>query len=237
MSWDYDDAQERKEELRRELTRRKKKGEVFTAFEAPAGRKLTHTFWGQAWCRHLESYADYEYRLPRGRSYLRQGHVYNLEITPGRATAAVAGSELYEVAITLPSLKATAWKKLKKASHGQVASLLDLLSGTLGDGVMKTITDPKTGLFPTPREIRLSCTCPDHADLCKHCAAVLYGVGVLFDRQPDLFFVLRGVDPAELITASAQTLSAAPSSSETLADADLGDVFGIEMGPNPEGSK
>jgi hypothetical protein len=232
MSWDaYDEARERRETLKAELERRRKKGEVFEPLVAPRGTgHLVRNFWGKAWCRHLESYQDYESRLPRGRSYLRQGHVYNLVIDPGSVSAQVAGSSLYDVQVTVRALAEPDWNDLQAACAGQVGSLLDLLAGKLGDGVLRVVSDPDRGLFPKPGEIRFSCNCPDWADLCKHAAAVLYGVAVKFDTDPALFFRLRGVDPMEIISKGAQTaLVSPPAGGPGLEDADLGALFGIEL--------
>jgi uncharacterized Zn finger protein len=232
MSWYYyEDTRAIKAELQREIAKRKKRGERFEPLTVPAGsRKLAHTFWGKAWCDHLESHSDYEYRLPRGRSYLRQGNVYNLAIEPGVITAAVAGSALYEVRVTIQPLAKAAWKSLKKDCAGQVSSLLDLLAGRLGDGMLRAIADPARGLFPKPKEIHLSCSCPDYADMCKHVAAVLYGVGVKLDSAPDLFFVLRSVDPSELLAKTArEELDRAQGADTALAGEDLSALFGIDL--------
>ena len=231
MSWyQYTDAREAKKRVRREIAKREKRGEAFVVLEAPGGNsKLAKSFWGKAWNDHLESYSDYEYRLPRGRSYLRQGNVFNLAIQPGEVTSVVAGSELYDVSVTIGPLAASRWSEIKERCKGQVASMLDLLAGKLGDGVMKIITHHEDGLFPEPRDIRFSCTCPDHAEMCKHVAATFYGVGVRLDTQPDLFFVLRSVDPTELISASGSAIAAPPSTDDALAGEDLSALFGIDL--------
>jgi uncharacterized Zn finger protein len=232
MAWDYYDAEEQKDRVRMQIFKRTKAGERFECLSAPQGsKKLVQTFWGASWCKHLESHSDYEHRLPRGRSYLRQGNVYNLAIEAGRVTATVAGSRLYEVSVKIQPLAKAAWADLKAKCAGQVPSLLDLLSGRLGDGVLRAITDPEEGLFPKPREIRFSCTCPDHADMCKHVAAALYGVGVQLDAKPDLFFVLRSVDPSELLASAAnETLAQAQQADAALQGEDLSALFGIELG-------
>jgi uncharacterized Zn finger protein len=232
MAWNYYHDQDEKARVQRDIERRRKRGEFFEALAAPAGNsKLVKAFWALSWCKHLESHSDYEHRLPRGRSYLRQGNVYNLAIEPGKVTAIVAGSELYEVCVTFEPLTAEAWNALKADCAGKVASLLDLLSGRLGDGVLRAISDPDRGLFPKPREIRLSCTCPDHADMCKHVAAVLYGVGVQLETKPELFFDLRSVDPAELLsTTASDTLAQAQGADAALAGEDLSALFGIDLG-------
>ena len=231
MSWyNYSDAAEQKAKTQRDLEKRRKRGEKYEAFVAPEGRKLAVNFWGQAWCRHLETYCGYESRLPRGRSYLRAGHVYNLAVEQGVITAEVAGSSLYEVDVRITPLKTSAWARIKEACQGEVASLLDLLGGKLGDHVMQVVVNPEDGLFPGRKEIRHQCSCPDAADLCKHQAAVLYAVGVLFDRDPRFFFELRGVDPSELIASSAAVLGAiADQSGGDLGGEDLSALFGIEL--------
>lgn len=232
MSWySYEDAHETKTSVQREIEKRIRRGEEFRQLTIPTkGVKIATTFWGQAWCNQLETYHDYENRLPRGRSYLRQGNVYNLEIEPGLVSAIVAGSSLYEVAVRITPLLKPDWERLKEDCAGQVGSLLDLLGGRLGDGVLRAITDPHRGLFPQSKEIRFSCTCPDHAEMCKHVAAALYGVGAKLDQAPDLFFVLRSVDPSELLSNTAKdALGALESVDEALAGEDLSALFGIEL--------
>jgi uncharacterized Zn finger protein len=236
MSWySYDDGRETKAGVQHEIERRRKRGEPFNQLNLPTkGLKIATTFWGKAWCNQLETYRDYESRLPRGRSYLRQGNVYNLEIEPGFVTAIVAGSSLYEVGVRIESLLKTDWERFKQECAGQVLSLLDLLGGKLGEGVLRAITDPGRGLFPKSKEIRFSCTCPDHANMCKHVAAVLYGVAAKLDSAPDLFFVLRSVDPSELLGATAKhALNTLESADAALAGEDLGALFGIELADIP----
>jgi uncharacterized Zn finger protein len=228
MSWYYyDDGRERKERLRREIQR---EGKLKPVTVPQGNRKLATTFWGKAWCNHLETHSDYEYRLPRGRSYLRQGNVYNLKIQAGSVSAAVAGSSLYDVRITIRPLAKDAWQRIKTECAGHVGSLLDLLSGRLGDGVLRAVTDRERGLFPNPGEMKPVCSCPDYADLCKHAAAVLYGVGAMLDTSPDLFFLLRSVDPAGLLADTArEALAETQRTDDALAGEDLSTLFGISL--------
>jgi uncharacterized Zn finger protein len=196
------------------------------------GRKIARTFWGEAWCDHLESFSDYENRLPRGRTYVRNGSVCHLEIREGEVQAKVAGSELYNLHIRIKTLPAKKWTAMKQRCAGRVGSLLELLQGKLSNHVMQVVTDRKQGLFPLPREISLDCDCPDWAVMCKHVAAVLYGVGARLDEQPELLFKLRGVDHEELIDADAEAAVSAATSrgrSKRLSDDDLSDVFGIDL--------
>jgi uncharacterized Zn finger protein len=198
------------------------------------GRKIAKSFWGQSWCDHLESFSDYENRLPRGRSYVRNGSVCHLAMAKGRVEAKVSGSELYDVKVTIKTLPSAKWTSLKGRCSGEIGSLLELLQGRLSDRVMEVVTHREQGLFPLPGEMSFTCSCPDSARMCKHVAAVLYGVGARLDDKPELLFALRGVDHEELIAADAEKAVAAATSrgkSKRLADSDLGEVFGIELAP------
>jgi uncharacterized Zn finger protein len=194
-----------------------------------AGSKIAHTFWGQAWCKHLESFSDFANRLPRGRTYARHGAVIDLQLTRGKITAQIMGSQLYQAAITVTPLAPAHWQAIKQACAGKIDSLVELLQGRLSDAVMRVITHRDEGLFPQPGEIALECSCPDWADLCKHLAAVLYGVGARLDTQPELLFLLRGVDHLELVEQAASAGAQAAKGGAGMAESDLADVFGIEI--------
>jgi uncharacterized Zn finger protein/DNA-binding XRE family transcriptional regulator len=204
------------------------------------GRKIAQSFWGQAWCDHLEKFSDYENRLPRGRSYIRNGSVCHLEIAEGAVKAMVSGSELYNVNIEIKKLPDKKWASVKKRCAGQIGSLLELLQGKLSKSVMAVVTDRDQGLFPHPGEISLHCSCPDWAVMCKHVAAVLYGVGARLDEKPDLLFLLRGVDHEELITAdaglAAVSSASQPDGAMRIAESELSHLFGIEMTVEEKGA-
>ena len=199
------------------------------------GRAIASTFWGKAWCSNLESYSDYENRLPRGRSYVRNGSVIDLQITGGKIEALVQGSDLYKISLSITALAAKRWETFTKASAGKITNLLDLLQGRLSKEILADITAKGSGLFPAPAEIKLGCSCPDWAEMCKHVAAVLYGVGARLDTKPELFFTLRGVDMQDLITAASATATApiAAAGDDTLAGADLAEIFGVEIETTP----
>ena len=196
------------------------------------GRQIAFTFWGQAWCDHLEQFSDYENRLPRGRSYVRNGSVCHLEIAEGVVRAMVMGSYMYDVTVKIDPLPAPQWRDLKIRCAGQIGSLLELLQGRLSDRVMAEVCDLDRGLFPQPPQIHLTCSCPDWAVMCKHVAAVLYGVGARLDEQPQLLFVLRGVNHEALLGAEAGRVVTTKADSDgrrRIAQQDLGDVFGIDL--------
>jgi uncharacterized Zn finger protein len=196
------------------------------------GRKIAKSFWGEAWCDHLESFSDFENRLPRGRTYVRNGSVCHLAIAKGSIEAKVVGSELYTVKISIKTLPGKKWRAIKGRCSGRIGSLLELLQGKLSDHVMEVVTDRQNGLFPLPKEISLRCSCPDWAVMCKHVAAVLYGVGARLDTKPELLFTLRGVNHENLIQADAEKAVAAATSrgkSKRLAAAEIGEVFGIDL--------
>jgi uncharacterized Zn finger protein len=221
--------------VERELEKRRQAGEALRP-EVPAHeRNLSTTFWGQSWNRNLMSYSDYESRMPRGRTIFRSGKVMDLTIAGGRITSLVAGSHLYEVQIRVAPLEEEVWAALKKKCQGKVGGLVELLSGELSDEVMKEVTSREGGLFPSPGELKLGCTCPDFAGLCKHLAATLYAVGSRLDTQPALVFTLRGVDPQELTARDAKEAVAHltapagvdPRRAAALEGMDLTDVFGL----------
>ena len=200
------------------------------------GRAIAKTFWGKAWCDNLEAYRDFAYRLERGRKYVRHRCVVDLSIRAGRVDAVVQGSSLYNVKVKVEPLPEERWTKLKRATVGQIGSAIDLLQGKLSDAVIQRLIDLDTGLFPAPDEIRMSCSCPDGAGCCKHVAAALYGVGHRLDTKPDLLFVLRNLDPAELIAhaASADALTAGSGDAAEVAGDDLDDIFGLSLGDDED---
>ena len=195
----------------------------------PMGRTIASSFWGKAWCEHLEKFSDYENRLPRGRTYLRNGSVWHLDVLAGRIEARVRGTDLYRVVINVDPLAPSVWKAVKERSRGQIGSILELLQGRLSVRVMAVVCDRDKGIFPAPREIHLSCSCPDWAVMCKHVAAVLYGVGHRLDERPELLFTLRDVDASELIAAQVAVPTDGAVVEGTLGDESLEEIFGIEL--------
>jgi uncharacterized Zn finger protein len=194
-------------------------------------RPIAATFWGKAWCDNLDRYADFANRLPRGRTYLRNGSVLDLAIAGGRVEAYVAGSELYRVTVGIAPLAKTHWRRIVTRCTGRIGSLVGLLRGELSNDVLAVLTHGKEGLFPEPREMTLDCSCPDWAGVCKHVAAVLYGVGIRLDARPELFFVLRQVDQADLLSSatSGSVARRRPAPGKRIADDRLSAVFGIEL--------
>jgi uncharacterized Zn finger protein len=196
------------------------------------GRSITKTFWGNAWCENLQRYSDYANRLPRGRTYVRNGSVLDLQITTGAIHACVCGSKLYDVQLKVAPVGKARWKSICNDCAGAIDSLVELLQGRLSQRVMERICRQSEGLFPTPEEMQLTCTCPDWADMCKHVAAVLYGVGTRFDNQPELLFRLRAVDEMELIanaSAATRLVKQAPATARLLDAEDLSAIFGLEI--------
>jgi uncharacterized Zn finger protein len=227
----YVPVAERRRQAERKLAKLKKKDEV-TAPVIIEGRVVAKSFWGQSWCTNLERYSDYENRLPRGRTYVRNGSVLDLRIAKGEVAAMVAGSDLYKVKVTIAPVKPSRWKAICRDCAGTIDSLVELLQGRLAKGVMDRVCREGDGLFPAPAEIKLSCSCPDWADMCKHVAAVLYGVGARLDQTPQLLFVLRGVDENELLGGAGPDISLSKSvgsQAKMLDDTDMAALFGLEM--------
>ena len=228
MQWrKYVPVAARRAKALREMNKLRKKGKDILPIEIE-GRTIARSFWGKRWCEHLESFSDYANRLPRGRTYVRNGSVCHLAIQPGRIEAIVSGSELYDVTIRIDKLKAAVWKSVKTRCSGQIGSMLELLQGKLSQQVMGVVTDRERGLFPKPGEIGFDCSCPDWASMCKHVASVLYGVGSRLDDLPESLFLLRGVDTAELI-ATEMALPGDAATDDALADDALAGIFGIDL--------
>jgi uncharacterized Zn finger protein len=240
----YIPVAERRRLAAKKIAKLKRAGRMISPVEI-AGRKITTTFWGNAWSQNLESYSDYANRLPRGRTYVRNGSLVDLQIEGGRVQALVSGSEIYEVDIEIKRLAKARWIKVKDQCAGQIASLVEMLQGSISKGVMEIVTRKGTGLFPAPREISFDCTCPDWATMFKHVASALYGVGIRLDHRPELLFTLRGVDPVEMVDAAIDRPMPASRSRSggRLESGELSSVFGVDIvnvadaGPNTAASR
>ena len=239
----YVPVAERRRKAKLAMERLQKKGHAVSPVRIE-GRAIANTFWGKAWCANLERYRDYENRIERGRTYVRNGSVVDLQIVPCEVTATVSGSRLYNVKIRIAHLPARQWASISADCAGGIDSVVELLQGRFAKGVMERICRQCDGLFPTPAEIRFSCTCPDPASMCKHVAAVLYGVGARLDVQPELLFRLRAVDETDLIAqidSAIPLATTASSSGKLLGTDDLSALFGFELAesdipPEPAGS-
>jgi uncharacterized Zn finger protein len=236
MSWDgdwpdYVPVAERRRRAARQVAKLARKGQA-VAPVVIEGRAIASTFWGKAWCNNLENYQDFATRLPRGRSYVRNGSVLDLQIAACEVTAMVNGSSVYRTSVNIDAVPARHWRSVCKDCAGAIDSLVELLQGRLSQGVMERICRQGGGLFPTPEQIRFQCSCPDYAFMCKHVAAVLYGVGARLDKRPELLFRLRGVDEQDLlarIDTSLPMAKAAPASGKVLKAHDLSALFGLDM--------
>jgi uncharacterized Zn finger protein len=227
----YVPVAEKRRQAQHKLAKLRKRGQSVAPVTIE-GRTIAKTFWGKSWCANLERYGDYATRIPRGRTYVRNGSVLDLQIARGEILAMVAGSSLYKIKITIAPVKAAQWKAICRDCAGAIDSLVELLQGRMAKGIMDRVCRERDGLFPSPEEIKLSCSCPDWADMCKHVAAALYGVGARLDEKPQLLFVLRGVDENELLVNAGQDLAlakAAPGAARLLDDSDVATLFGLEM--------
>lgn len=232
MRWrKYVPVAARRAKAKRKMDKLRKQGETLEPIEI-AGRAIARTFWGKLWCEHLENFSDYDNRLPRGRTYVRNGSVCHLGVEEGSVDALVSGSSLYKVKVSISRLGKAQWEAIKEKSKGQIGSLLELLTGKLSDHVMEIVSDHKEGLFPKEKEMTFSCSCPDWAVMCKHVAAVLYGIGSRLDARPELLFKLRGVDAGELVTTELNTTTT--ETDDLLADEGLSDLFGIDLDTTPD---
>ena len=227
----YVPVAERRRKAERAMEKRRKAGHPVAPVTI-TGRAIATTFWGQAWCDNMEGYHDYENRLPRGRTYVRNGSVVDLQIAQGQVTAVVSGSELYNVTITIKETPKPHWRSICTDCAGGIDSLVELLQGRFSKGVMERLCRQQGGLFPRPSDIRFSCSCPDVASMCKHVAAVLYGVGARLDDKPELLFRLRAVDEKELVAHIDTALPMSkhgPAAGRVLDGDDVSALFGLDM--------
>ena len=201
------------------------------------GRSIAKTWWGKSWNLNLERYADYSNRIGRGRSYVRHGAVLDLQIDSGKVESLVQGtrSKPYSVGIKIKAINKKIWQGIKADCKGKLDSLQGLLTGKFPKTLGEIFTVQGKGLFPSPKEIEFSCSCPDWAYMCKHVAATLYGIGSRLDEDPALFFKLRKVKMKDLITQAVEDETrkllkkAKKKTGRIIAESDLADVFGIEM--------
>jgi uncharacterized Zn finger protein len=233
FSWKpYVSAAARRQAADRTVAKMQKDGQMLAPVAASRGA-IAKSFWGKAWCRNLERYSDYSSRLPRGRTYLRNGSVIDLKIGAGEVTAQVMGSSLYRIKVSIREVAAAHWQGIARDCARSIDTLVELLQGQLSTAVMERITRVGTGLFPSPTEISFSCSCPDSAAMCKHVAATLYGIGARLDSAPELLFGLRKVDAQELIARAGEGGTPSqnqPDTARVLDSSKLADVFGIEFG-------
>lgn len=227
----YVSVAERRRNAAREVEKLRKKGHRVAPVTIE-GRAIATTFWGKAWCENLESYHDFETRLPRGRTYVRNGSVIDLQMAPREVKALVSGSMIYKVTIRIGAVPKAQWQSICRDCSGGIDSLVELLQGRLSKGVMERICRQDMGLFPKPAEIDFDCSCPDFASMCKHIAAVLYGVGARLDKEPELLFRLRAVDEKDLIAGVDKALplsKKAPAAKKVLRADDVSALFGLDM--------
>lgn len=223
------------EELRRKAE--KNRGKSGKAMEPVLilGREIAKTWWGKAWCDNLERYADYQNRIGRGKSYVRAGAVIDLKMEGGEINARVQGSRKtpYKIEVSIAPMPETRYRAALKSLGNRIENLEALVNGDFPLDMKSLFTDPKIGLFPNPREIHFTCSCPDWADMCKHVAAVLYGIGSRLDQNPLLFFNMRGIDVGDFIQRSVEEKlrsmlkNADTNSPRIIKDQALEDIFGV----------
>lgn len=199
------------------------------------GRTIASSWWGKAWNTNLESYSDYANRIGRGRSYVRNHAVLDLKIRQGTVEALVqgSGSRPYQVTVSIDELGKKRWSKLVELCNHRIESMEKLIEGNFPRELEQLFKEKAYGLFPSPGEIHFSCSCPDYAYMCKHVAAVLYGIGARLDKDPLLFFTLRNVDIQDLIKRSVESRlehmmkHAGTKTERVMPEDEMHDVFGI----------
>lgn len=231
---EYIPVAQKKVEVKKQIEKLKKKNTNLEPIIIE-GKNIANTWWGKAWNKNLENYADYSNRISRGRSYVRMGAVLDLKIETGIVKALVQGSEKkpYEIEIRITALSNDKWDSILKLCNHKIDNLAELVEGKFPKELEEIFTLKGKGLFPTDKEIKFSCSCYDWADMCKHVTAVLYGIGARFDDDPTLFFKLRNIDFEVLlkktIEQKMQSLlkNSDKKSNRVLDDDDISGLFGI----------
>lgn len=224
----YISQAERKKQAKKKVTVLQKKG-IQVDPVVIEGRAIAKTFWGKSWCDNLENYSDYENRLPRGRTYVRNGSVIDLKITAGKLLSLVSGSDIYKVQIDIKPIQHSRWDYLVQNCNKKITSVFELLQGKFSKSVMEIVTEKKNGLFPLQNDLKFSCSCLDFASMCKHVAATLYGAGARLDEKPDLLFILRGVDSNDLITSVDVNKFTNKSNNSKIKSEDISKLFNIDL--------
>ncbi len=237
MSWGYFEyvpVAKKKADIEKPLEKLKKKNpNIFPVIIE--GKKIANTWWGIAWNKNLESYADYSNRIRRGRYYVKNGMVLDLRISSGYISGLVKGSSSrpYKVEIRIDKLSAEKWDSIFEKCSRKINNMEDLINGKFPKEFEEIFLQKGSGLFPSPREINLDCDCPDWAEMCKHIAAVLYGIGARLDSNPLMFFELRGIDYKELVKKSMDEKisnmlkNAENKSDRIIEDKNILDLFGV----------
>lgn len=239
MDYKYTTNEEKRKKSQKSIEKLKKKKVELLPIKIE-GRNIAKTWWAKAWNDNLESYSDFSNRIGRGRSYVRNGSVIDLKITNGKINALVQGTKAkpYKITITIKPIEKQIWDEIIKECVGKIESLEELIEGKFPKDLAELFTQKGNGLFPTPKDIHLNCSCPDYAYMCKHIAATLYGVGSRLDDNPSLFFTLRNVNIDDLISHSlnekSETLleKSETKSERVLDDEDVLGMFGIDMEDN-----
>jgi uncharacterized Zn finger protein len=233
---EYESVASKREKAKKKLAELRKKNPNIKPVSIE-GNIISQSWWGKAWNSNLEQYADFANRMGRGRSYVRNGAVLDLQIENGKIHALVQGSNSkpYSVTISITPLKKTIWNSIRTKCEGKLESVEELIMGRFPKALSEIFTKKSNGLFPSPKEIKFECSCPDWASMCKHVAAVLYGVSARLDNDPSLFFILRNTDMNKLISQTLENKSqkllkkAKLKSTRIIKEEDLSSMFGIEM--------
>ncbi len=209
-------------------------------------KTISKSWWGQAWCKNLERYADWENRIARGKTYAKYNTIVDLQINGGKISAKVQGAAWspYEINIVIDPLSEKKCKEISKEISGQIKDLESLLAGKFPKN-LKALFFTEGYLFPNPREIHFSCSCPDYAKMCKHTIAALYGIGARLDTNPLYFFQMRGIDVdlfmARVIGDKVGSMleNADVKSKRIMQNVDLLQMFGVEsdFSPVPQSKK
>jgi len=232
--YEYETVQQKIARAKKQLETLKKKNPDISPVVIN-GSTIAKSWWGRAWTKNLETYADYANRIGRGRSYVKNGMILDLKIEEGAVRALVSGrgTKPYSVACSIKPFSKAKLDSLAKLCNRKINSLEELVEGKFPQSLVDLFTKSEQGLFPLSKEITFSCSCPDSAYMCKHVSAVLYAIGARFDSDPTLFFKLRSVEFGLFIAKTVDEKmgdmlkNAGKKSNRVIKDKDLSELFGV----------
>ena len=208
-----------------------------------AGTSIDDTIsWADRWRRVLDAAGpSAARRIQRGQAVARRGGVSDLDLRVGevRGSVAEARSHPYQVSISWDPAPRERWDAAAEQLRRELRFTAALLDGELPDDLADALGEVGVRLLPPFSALRLSCSCPERAAVCRHVAAVHDAASVLIGRDPVLLLRLAGRDHAVLLRELRRDPRSSTTSVEVPLDlshgleAALGDLDAIDLRPTP----
>ncbi|MDR2351691.1 MAG: hypothetical protein LBF22_00780, partial [Deltaproteobacteria bacterium] len=176
-----------------------------------AGEPIAREFWGKCWCFHFSRLPEFSKVLFKGKSYIRNNAICHLDIQKCHIEAKVSSHTLCEIVIDIDPIPSERWKGLISRITQKIETVEDLYNGIFTPQTERLFQDPNWGIFPSTSEIHSSCSCNrNQIFICPHKAAIFYGIAHRIDKNPSLLFLLRDVNPKDLLNLPDDNKSTLP---------------------------